>query len=71
MCVCALSVPGACEGQRMVSDPLEVELQMVVNYHVVWLGLDLASRQEQQVLMINLEFSSPALIFPGCHSIEI
>jgi hypothetical protein len=31
LCVC---MPGACGGQKRASDPLELELQMVVNCHV-------------------------------------
>lgn len=31
-------MPDACEGQEMVSDALEVELQMAVNHHVVVAG---------------------------------
>lgn len=31
--MCAMCVPGACRGQKRVSDPLELELQMVVSHN--------------------------------------
>lgn len=30
-------MPGACEGQKRVSDPLELELPIVLSYHVALL----------------------------------
>lgn len=35
VCLCVACVPGACGGQRRVSDHLEVELQIIVNHRVV------------------------------------
>lgn len=32
--MCKTCVPGASRGQKRVSDPVELELQMLVNYHV-------------------------------------
>lgn len=34
VCLCTVLVPGAQEGQKRVSDPLELDLQKVVNHHV-------------------------------------
>lgn len=34
MCLCTIYVPGILGGQKTVLDVLELELQMVVSYHV-------------------------------------
>ena len=34
MCMCTMCVSVAGRGQKRVSDPLELELQMVVSHHV-------------------------------------
>lgn len=33
-CLCTIHVPGACGGQKGISDPLGLELEMVVGCHV-------------------------------------
>lgn len=44
MCMCTVCVPGVCEIQKMVSDALELEVQMAVSYH-------LSPLQEWQILL--------------------
>lgn len=44
MRMCTVCVPGACEVQKMVSDALELEVQVAVSYH-------LSPLQEWQVLL--------------------
>jgi hypothetical protein len=34
VCLCATCVPGACGGQKEVSDLLKLQLQTIVNHHV-------------------------------------
>ena len=34
VCMCTICLPGDCGGQESTSDPLELELQMVVSHHV-------------------------------------
>lgn len=34
VCVDTMLVPDACEGQKRLSDALELELKMIVSYHV-------------------------------------
>ena len=34
VCLCIMCVPGACRGQKRASDPVELELQIVVRCHV-------------------------------------
>lgn len=34
VCLCSRCVPGTCRDQKSVSDPLELELRMVVSHHV-------------------------------------
>lgn len=34
MCVCDICMPSALGGQKTVLEPLELELGMVVNYHI-------------------------------------
>lgn len=31
---CAMPVPGTLRGQKLVLDPLELELQVIISYHV-------------------------------------
>lgn len=45
VCLCIACVPDAQEGQKRVTDPLKLELEMAVNHHV---GAA-TSVQEQQV----------------------
>lgn len=59
VCMCAF-VPGACGGQR-ASESLEVELLLVVNYHMWVLGF----LQEQRV-HLTAEPSSPFLVGLVC-----
>lgn len=50
VCVLHLCVLGAHGSQRKASDPLEMELQMVVNYHVGTWNQNQILLQEQQAL---------------------
>jgi hypothetical protein len=43
ICLCAMYMPGAKGGQKRAPDPLELEFQMVVTYHV-------GARNQKQVI---------------------
>lgn len=45
-------VPGAIRGWKLVSDPVELELQSAVNHHVYCWELNLGPIQEQPVLLV-------------------
>lgn len=50
VCTCTMCVLGSCGSQKSASDLLELELQMVVSYHVDGWELNLSPLQEQPVL---------------------
>lgn len=54
---CIIFVPGAQEGQRRTSDPLELQLQMIVTHHVE--NLAPVFLQVQQMLLPLSHLSSP------------
>lgn len=49
VCVCVMYMPVALGSQKRGSDPLEMELQVVVNHHVQCWELDPGPRQGQVV----------------------
>lgn len=50
VCLCNICVPAPDRGQKGVSDPLEVELHVVVDHHVS-ASIKLPSSEEQPVLL--------------------
>lgn len=70
VCICTTCVPGASSGQKRVSDPVELELQMLVSYHVGSGKQNLGPLYKQQVLWTRGCFSSPPCAVwhhPGLH----
>lgn len=52
ICLCTMHVPGDCRGQDGMSEPLELELQMVMHCHV-GAGNQTQTLQEQVLLKYN------------------
>jgi hypothetical protein len=55
--VCTTCVPGPCGGKKSASDPLGLELQIVVSYYTRCCDLNSGSLQEQPVLLTPEAFS--------------
>lgn len=60
VCICTTCVSGASRGQKRVSDPVELELQMLLSYHVGSGKQNLDPLYKQQVLLTRGCFSSPS-----------